>query len=210
MRCFVAFELTDSAREEIFSRMDRLRQVAEEVLGADGIHREWRPVRRENGHVTLLFFPGLTAPQRHAVWKQVEESVRQGVWRGLTFSWRGFSLWPSARRPNLICLEADPYPLEERWPLTQWVSQPPFCGPDGLPLADVRHLNPFRPHITLVRFRGQGGRNVAAVWPEWMARIPPLDPVRIAVDRVAMMLSDLTPDKPAYTREYSMSMVGDE
>ena len=94
--------------------------------------------------------------------------------------------------------------------MTQWVSQPPFCGPDGLPLADVRHLNPFRPHITLVRFRGQGGRNVAAVWPEWMARIPPLDPVRIAVDRVAMMLSDLTPDKPAYTREYSMSMVGDE
>lgn len=198
-RCFLGFELTDASRAYLRERLEPLqRRLAGEAY--------WpvRGVPADNWHATLLFFPELSAEERAEVWAAVERDAAAGSWRGLGFAWQGLALWPSPRRPGLVCLEAAPYPEAARWPLAGRLDQPPFAK------GDTRHLSSYVPHITVMRFRrGRGGklprpRDWAAV-QDWL---PEFDPEQVRFDRLSFFMSTVSPEQPIYPRERTLALQG--
>ena len=196
-RCFVGFEFEPESLAYLRERVEPAHRLLAEEQG-------WpvRLVRPENWHVTLLFFAGLETRARREVWAEVEAAARSGVWSGLAFEWRGLAVWPSTRRPSLVCLEAAPFPGTSAWPLP--VEREPFSH------ARIENYLSFRPHTTLMRFRrGKKGRSQGAVGREWRDlgnRLPAFEPERIGFDRVSMFLSTLTHEQPIYPREFTASL----
>lgn len=205
-RCFLGFELTESSRRYLEELLTPWQGMLEAEAG-------WpvRLVPPENWHTTLLFFKGLEPDQRDAVWAEVARSVASGVWRGLRFDWSGLAVWPSHRRPGLICLEAPLHASAADWPLTGRLAQHPFSQGDG------HHLLAYRPHITVMRFRRGGaagstppGRSLRLPSPpeiaERMAALPVIDPARVTLAAVSFFLSTVSPERPIYPREHTLSL----
>lgn len=190
-RCFLAFEFDDASRAYL---AERIVPFHERLAGREG----WpvRLVRPENWHVTLLFFNGLEAAERETVWAEVERAAAAGTWRELAFAWLGLAVWPTTRRPNLICLEAELYPGVEEWPLP--VAEEPFSK------GELRQYRAYRPHATVMRFKRGGRRPVTREWAALNREAPAFDPARIRFDRVAFLLSTLTAEQPIYPRERSL------
>ncbi len=198
-RCFVAFEFEAGSLAYLREWVEPVHRMLAEEEG-------WpvRLVRPENWHVTLLFFDGLEAGQRAEVWEEVAAAARSGAWAELAFDWRGLAIWPNPRRPSLICLEAARLsePVAEtgagtaEWPLP--IDREPFSlGKTGNTLA-------FRPHATLMRFRGRRQRSgLAREWRALRERLPAIEPGRIRFDRVSFLLSTLTQEAPIYPREFT-------
>jgi 2'-5' RNA ligase len=159
-----------------------------------------RLVNPKNWHLTALFFDDLDEVERAEVWAEVLRNVGAGAWSGLLFPWTGLALWPTPRRPNLICLEAPVYPEAAQWPLAERIAAPPFSK------ADTAHFAEYRPHITLMRFRGPTTRPYAKEWQAIQREIPLIPPTAIRFDSVSMILSDVKPDRPVYTREYTATL----
>lgn len=227
-RCFVAFELSEDSRDYLEERLTPVFGLLNEKSGWAQRHdRRVRKVPALNWHVTLLFFSDLDEAQRRQVWDEVARNAQAGVWAGLRFSWQGLALWPSPKRPNLICLEALQYEAAFAWPFTACLSHPPFS------LGMTEHLRRYRPHLTLMRLkRGVKGRvdkqggvkggdpaqeslnsqsnasRISHAW-EWaalVARMPPVDAHKVRVDRVALFLSTLNRETPIYPREFSTNL----
>ena len=194
-RCFLGFEFTP----------DSLAYLKEQVLP---VHRRlaeelgWplRLVRPENWHVTLLFFDALEPEERAAAWKAVEQGARSGAWRELGFVWRGLALWPSPRRPSLLCLEGEVFPGAAAWPLP--VAEAPFSK------GDLRHYGAFRPHATLMRLTRRGRKPLAREWRAFASELPAFDSAHIRFDRVAFFLSTLSEEQPFYVRERTVELTG--
>jgi 2'-5' RNA ligase len=194
-RCFLGFELEEESRRYLHTRVASLHAA----LRARG---RWpiRLVRPENWHLTLLFFPDLAEADRAVVWEPIEAAVRNGAFGDLAFAWQGLSLWPSARRPSLIALEAEPYEPAQAWPVAPLLETPPFSK------ADVRHFTPFRPHITLIRIDPRWRKTIPGLWEEVTADVPPLDPAAIRFHAVSFLLSTLSSDQPVYPREWTVTL----
>jgi 2'-5' RNA ligase len=167
-----------------------------------------RLIRPENWHVTLLFFEGLEQQERNAVWEEVARGVEDGMkdtgkdgpWRAPDFTWQGLALWPSPRRPSLLCLEAEPFPAGAAYAL-RTASAPCAKG-------NVEHYLAYRPHATVMRFRGRGGRrSLGREWRELRESLPEFDSGKIRCDRVSMFLSTLSGDQPVYPREFTLPLV---
>jgi 2'-5' RNA ligase len=189
-RCFVGLELDDGSR----AYLDSVVRPVHRALQSRG---RWpmRLVRPENWHLTLLFFPDLDEDGRAAVWETIERGASAGAWRDAAFDWRGLALWPSERRPSLIALEAAPYAPAERWPFVPLLGREPFSR------ADTRHVTPFRPHITVIRFDPRWRKALPEAWAHALRDAPAFDPARIRFDRVSFLLSTLGPEQPVYPRE---------
>lgn len=192
MRCFIGFELVDTCLERLRQRVEPFSRLLEKDLG-------WqvRMVPPQNWHMTGLFFQDLTEPERLQVWEEVRRNVGSGAWSALEFPWRGMALWPTPRKPNLVALEAPATDAAQRWPLATRLAEPPFNK------GDTAHLTEFRPHITLIRFRGATVRPYGKEWARLSDQIPQVPPSAIRFDRVSLFLSDVSPQKPVYTREYT-------
>jgi len=154
-----------------------------------------RLVRPENWHLTLLFFNDLARTERDIVWETIARGAAAGAWRDLAFAWQGLALWPSSRRPSLIALEGAPYAPARQWPIAPLLGREPFSK------ADTEHFEPFRPHITVIRFDPRWRKTIGPEWEAVMRDVPPLDPARIRFNRVSFLLSTLTKDQPVYERE---------
>ncbi len=196
-RCFLGFELSEASRAYLEGQ---LRPLHGRLAGELG----WplRLVPPPNWHVTLLFFDSLQPAEREEVWQGVERSVAAGDWAGLAFPWSALSLWPSPRRPGLLCLEAPLHPACGEWTLTGLLHEAPFSK------GTVEHLRAYRPHITLMRFRrGRGARLPRPRdWEAVQGELPPIDPARVVVDRVSFFLSTVCPAQPIYPRERTVPL----
>jgi len=192
MKCFIGFELVDTCLERMRLRIEPFGIKLQKELG-------WqiRMVHPGNWHMTCLFFQDLDEAERALVWSEVGRNISAGAWSTLGFPWNGLALWPDARKPNLICLEAPVYEHAAGWPLADMMQVPPFTK------ADAAHFAQYRPHITLMRFRGVATRPYAKDWERIKIDIPQIPPSAIRFDRVSLFLSDLSPKKPIYTREYT-------
>lgn len=197
-RCFLAFEFAPETLAYLTDQIDAAHRLLSEDHG-------WplRLIRPENWHVTLLFFEGLEQQERKALWEQVahgvEEGLKDGLWRAPDFAWQGLALWPSPRRPSLLCLEAGIFPAGAAFPL----------GTESEPCAkgNVEHYLTYRPHATVMRFRGRGGRrSLGREWRELRESLPALDGGKIRCDRVSMFLSTLSGDQPLYPREFTLPL----
>ena len=195
MRCFVGFELVDTCVERLRMRVEPFANHLVKEVG-------WqvRMVHPKNWHMTALFFQDLEQAERAEVWSEVLRNVEAGVWSDMIFPWNGLALWPTARRPNLIALEAPVYPDAAQWPLASRIGEAPFNK------ADTTHFAEYRPHITLIRFRGPGSRPYAKEWMGLSREIPLVPPTAIRFDRVSLFLSDVSPQKPVYTREFTTGL----
>ncbi len=190
-RCFLGFEFQPASLDYLREQVAPLhRRLSQEL--------SWpvRLVRPENWHLTLLFFEELAGGERAEVWKAVERGAGEGAWRELAVEWQGLAVWPSPRRPSLICLEAGLYPGAAAWPLP--VCEAPFSK------AKVRDYRAFRPHITLMRFNRR--RPMGREWRGIQDELPRFDPERIAFDRLSFFLSTLSPEQPIYPREFTVSL----
>ncbi|HEX7927504.1 MAG TPA: hypothetical protein VF678_07935 [bacterium] len=199
MRCFIGLELDEDCRERLRIHIEPFANKLQKELG-------WpiRMVPPPNWHQTVLFFQDLADAERAAVWQETLRNVEAGAWSDLFFPWQGLTLWPSPRKPSLICLAAEPVQDQERWPLFSRLGEEPFSK------GDVEHLKAYRPHITLMRFRGGASR---PYWREWQAqgnRIPQIPPTAIRYSRVSLILSDVSPTKPIYPREYTAKLKSNE
>ena len=194
-RCFLGFELSDSARGYLCSVISPLHARMKDELG-------WpvRLVPPDNWHATLLFFGDLDQAERAKVWEVVKSSVAGGTWRGLRPDWRNLSLWPSPRRPGLVCLEAPVYEPARDWPLTGMLDAEPFCKGEG------QHLRDYRPHVTVMRFRrGRGARPpYPRQWERLAGDLPPIDPQAVTLQAVSFFLSTVSPQHPIYPRERTL------
>jgi 2'-5' RNA ligase len=195
MRCFIGFELDEDCRERLRVHIEPFWDRLQRDLG-------WpiRMVPPGNWHQTCLFFQDLNDAERAAVWQEVLRNVEAGVWADLLFPWEGLVLWPTPRKPSLVCLAAPPSQDIAHWPLLQRLNEEPFSK------GDVEHLRVYRPHITLMRFRGGA---VRPYWREWQAQakhIPQIPPTAIRYSRVSLILSDVSPAKPIYPREYTTKL----
>lgn len=198
-RCFLGWELSAESRAYLRERLVPLhRRLADE--------RGWpvRLVPPDNWHATLLFFNDLSAEERETVWAVVAAGVEAGAWGPLRFAWRGLALWPSPRRPGLVCVEAERYPESVRWPLVPRLGDAPFSKGDG------GHLLDYVPHITVMRFRR--GRSARLPRPrDWEAvqpLLPSFDADAIRFDRVSFFLSTVSPAEPIYPRERTLALAG--
>ncbi|MCH8841986.1 MAG: hypothetical protein IID61_03315 [SAR324 cluster bacterium] len=194
-RCFVAFELAAASRQYLQERVVP-------VHDALRVKRRWpiRLVRPENWHATLLFFNDLSTQERDTVWQTVAMGARDGAWRGLAFDWRGLEPWPNRRRPSMISLVGEDHPQARSWPVAGLLQREPFSK------ADVRHYEPFRPHVTVMRFDVRWRKTLAADWAEVSETLAPIDKSRIVLDRAAFFLSTLSRDQPIYPRERTISL----
>ena len=188
-RCFLGFEFQPESLAYLRERVEPFFEKLKGELGWD-----LRLIRPENWHVTLLFFQGLEASEREEVWGEVEKAARGGVWKELAFDWKGLAVWPSPRRPSLICLEAGLYPATPGWPLP--VSREPFSK------GEVGHYLSYRPHATLMRLKGRS-HPVIREWKGLEGSLPEIDPGEIRFDRVSFFLSTLSREQPVYPRESS-------
>ena len=199
-RCFVGFEISDSSRSYLRSLLSPLHARMKDELG-------WpvRLVPPDNWHATLLFFSDLDEAERAKVWEVVESSVADGIWRGLQFGWREWSLWPSPRRPGLLCLEAPHHEPARNWPLTGLLDMEPFSKGEG------HHLRDYRPHVTVMRFkRGRGVRPPdPRQWERLAADLPPIDAHAVKLVAVSLFLSTVGPQNPIYPRERTLTLTGD-
>ncbi len=189
-RCFLAFEFAPESLAYLEEKVVELRRLLVREAGLP-----LRPVRRENWHATLLFFESLEAGEREQVWAEVERAAREGVWRDLAISWRGFAVWPNLRRPSLVCLEGDEFAGTAAWPLP--VDREPFSK------GQLNNYLHYRPHATLMRFARRERGPVGREWRALARFLPRISPGRITFDRVSFFLSTLSAEQPAYPREKS-------
>ena len=136
LRCFLGFELTGDSRAYLSGLLAPLH---EKLKGKLGWQVRLLPAR--NWHATLLFFQSLTAGERARVWRAVEADALAGTWADLRFAWSGLALWPSPRRPNLICLELEEADKPIRHPGAIGGTDKPVRHPGAIGGTDkpVRH-----------------------------------------------------------------------
>ena len=196
-RCFLGFELTETSRGYLCERLLPLRRTLAEDHG-------WpvRLVPPDNWHATLLFFPRLEEAERDAVWAAVAEGVAAGAWGALEFAWRGLALWPSPRRPGLLCVEAERYEGAARWPLAALAQQEPFRQ------GDTAHLLSYVPHITVMRLRAGRGARLPRPrdWEAVQPLLPAIEAAALRFDRVSFFLSTVTAERPVYPRERTLTL----
>ena len=193
-RCFVAFELTEESRAYVQARLAQV-----EGLLTSELPLRLRPVPAVNWHATVLFFPGLEDHERAALWASVAADVAAGVWHGIGFNWRGFELWPTPQRPNLLCLVGADYPAARDWPLYGRLEQVPFAK------ADLRHMERYL-HVTLMRAAERRRVDARAAWQALAPRLPAFDPRAVRVDRISLFLSVVSREHPVYPRAYTLPL----
>jgi 2'-5' RNA ligase len=195
MRCFIGFELVDTCLERMRQRVEPFCMQLNKELG-------WRLrlVHPDNWHMTCLFFADLDGAERELVWQEVLRNVTSGVWSDLMVPWRAIELWPEARRPTMIALAAPPFAGAAQWPISARLGDAP------LNKGEVAHLQTYRPHITMMRFRGPTRIPYEKEWSRITKHIPIIPPTAVRFDRVSLFLSDVSPTKPVYTREYTANL----
>ncbi|MDH4247709.1 MAG: hypothetical protein OEW39_07825 [Deltaproteobacteria bacterium] len=194
-RCFLAFELTERSRQALQGWFEPFLQG----LKAEN-SRVLHPVPAANWHTTLLFFSDLSEESMGRAWEQMRTWSGEKAWGALEFNWKGLALWPSERRPGLICLEAQVYSAHPPWPILNHLKQPPFNAGQG------DHLRTYRPHITLARIRGRGSRSLVQDLKKALAHHAATPLPAIQLDRLSFFLSAKAPGNPIYPRAYTLEL----
>lgn len=135
MRAFIAIELAEDMRAALAQKQERLRAVCAH-------NQEIRWTRPEGWHLTLKFLGELSVERAQEVIAALH------TLRGLekfAVEVKGFGFFPDARRPRVLWagIEAPPALAELAERIEAAVQK----------LGFSREERPFRPHLTLARFR---------------------------------------------------------
>jgi 2'-5' RNA ligase len=137
-RLFFALDVPKPAIDEVFQLQSRLRAFAERF--------DPRWTRREQVHLTLKFLGDVEISKLDELTRLTEECARDT--RAFDVSFERLAAFPNARRARVLAIELSPDPrlAELATRLEQAVER------FGIP----RERRPFRPHLTLARFKTPG------------------------------------------------------
>jgi 2'-5' RNA ligase len=177
LRSFVAVDVSPEAREKLAAAQDRLRP------GADGV--KW--VDPTSFHLTLKFLGAVEQGRLADTWNSVRENLTGA--KGFTLRFRGLGAFPSPTRARVIWAGAEEGSAELR-DLAARVEQ--ACAQHGF----AREERPFQAHLTLGRVREPVVNPRLA---EVIQELASEELGEVAVDRVRLMKSELTPKGAKYT-----------
>jgi len=187
LRSFLAFELPPEIRETT-------RSVLADLAGASG-DVKW--VRPEGVHLTVVFLGTLD----EGVLPDMKETVRAVARKHGPFrvSLKGSGFFPNRRRPRVVWigLEGD---FDRMGALRDELQE--SLAPFGI----KQERRPFRPHLTLGRFRREGrvsGELERAVAGREDLSSPPFD-----LTELVLFKSDLRPGGALYTKLESFPLAG--
>ena len=186
MRLFVAVDPGERVRRHLSAWLDAGR-------------RRWplRWVRPEQLHLTLQFLgeqpasavEPLAAALRAVAAHHPPLRLRSG----------GLGAFPGWRRPRVLVLHVDGGPE-----LADLAAAVRAAGAAACP-GDRPDDKPWRPHLTLARFRGRADASLVAALREWRPEPPP----DTAVDRIVLVESRLGPGGARYRDVAEFPLAGD-
>jgi len=176
MRAFVAIELPGAIKDAIESLIRRLRGV--------GARASW--VRRENMHLTLRFFGGITEDQSIRLGEILAENGREI--RPFPVHVRGIGAFPNARKPAVIWVGAE---APDDCLLHMNAAAENAARAIGLSPDD----KPFHPHITMARIRDT---RTARPLMEAIESEAAFDAGAFEASGMTLFSSELTPKGPVY------------
>ena len=176
IRAFIAIDPGQEVRKRIAVVQESLRS------GTQGV----RWVKPQNMHLTLKFLGNIAADNAEKLSGELKETLRGFSPFELRFE--GAGVFPNAKRPRVLWIGArsEGNHLQE---LEQKISR--LVSAFGIPADD----RPFRAHLTLGRIKGK------PPGIDLLNRLEKTDTRfgSVAIDRVFMMQSRLTPEGPIYT-----------
>ena len=185
IRAFVAIQIPDVVRAAL--------AVAIAEIGASGA-RGVRPVRPHGIHLTLKFLGDIEPVQVGPLAEAMEGAARSVAPFSLCLGDTGVFPGPGASGPARVLwvgLAGEVEPLRELWTaLERATSAQGFA----------RDRRGFNPHLTLARIRDgtqSSDRQMAAVA---LSKVRFDDDLRIPVDSIALMRSNLGPEGASYDR----------
>lgn len=175
MRAFIALELPDNLKKQLFSLTKLLRS------GGDTV----RWVRPENMHLTLRFLGEINAEQAEWIGSSLRASceARSPIHLGVG----GLGAFPKRRNPKVIWVGIRPHAeLTAMYEELEAVVREVGIEPE---------YRLFKPHLTLgrVKFLEKGSR-----LPRRLGEVD-LETVFVTVERITMFRSELKPEGPVYS-----------
>ena len=182
VRCFVAIELPDEARQSLAVLVAGLREA--EVRGL-------RPVNPDGVHLTLKFLGDVPTSQLDAVSAALEGAATDA--HPFDLELRGVGGFPNLRRPRVLWVGVgrDLEALQRLYEAVEEALAPLGFPPEG---------RAFTPHLTLARLRDgtspqerarAAGQLTSLAWAEGAA---------VPVGGVSLMRSTLRPGGAVYSR----------
>jgi RNA 2',3'-cyclic 3'-phosphodiesterase len=178
MRLFTAIELTDEARTAILATQ---KAVASELAGSS---RSLRLVRAEHLHLTLVFIGEVSRETGTTIVDVMSAEIPEAPFR---IAFGGVGVFPASGPPRICWLglaEGESHVIDVHSRVAERVRG---CGVS----VDSR---PFRPHLTLGRWRDRDRQVRARLHPP-SERVASVD-----VTAVTLFESQLSSAGPSYTR----------
>ena len=178
MRTFVAVPVNDQARDAVTSAEDDLRRAGADV--------KW--VEARNIHITLKFLGNVETGQLDQL-QAALRSALAGV-KPLEITLSGTGTFPSGKKHVRVVWVGITEGKQDLVKVAAAVEE----GCAGLGFA--REERPFEPHLTIGRVRRESGQLA-----ELAARVSgyQFNPLKVEIDRVNLMRSELSPKGPTYT-----------
>ena len=178
IRAFVAVSVSDEARQAVAALESDLRQAGADV--------KW--VEPRNIHLTLKFLGDTKTRQLDAICEALREALRGAPAFEVTLAGTG-TFPPRGPRVRVVWVGADEG-QEGLVDLARRVED--ACALQGF----AKEQRPFSPHLTIGRVR-PGARRLT----ELSARVAEarFNPLKVAIDRVNLVRSELSPKGPTYT-----------
>ena len=179
IRSFLAFELPPEIREQIEAVSRELQKLSLPV----------RWVRVHNIHLTIVFLGSVDEDAIDAI----KEKAQQGVTGFFTIRARlkGIGVFPNWRRPRVIWVGMDGE-IETLSNLRDALQR------ELEVLGFKPEKRPFRPHLTLGRFKGLIEQDEELKWI--LDRYHDFTSELHSLNELVLFKSDLKPDGPVYTR----------
>jgi 2'-5' RNA ligase len=178
IRTFVAVPVNDQARDAVTSAEDDLRRAGADV--------KW--VEARNIHITLKFLGNVETGQLDQL-QAALRSALSGV-KPLEITLSGTGTFPSGKKHVRVVWVGITEGKQDLVKVAAAVEE----GCAGLGFA--REERPFSPHLTIGRVRRESGQLA-----ELAARVSgyQFNPLKVEIDRVNLMRSELSPKGPTYT-----------
>lgn len=178
IRAFIAIPVSQEVRDLVSSILKRLITAGADV--------KW--VEPQNLHLTLKFLGNISLDMVDEISNVIQDAVR-GIDR-FELEIKGISSFPGGNKPmRVIWLGIDDLSglLEE---ISTRIEK--ACRPLGFEPEE----RGFKPHLTIGRVR-QGSPNLAKLKSEILSL--EFNPLKLSVDQVNLMRSELSPRGPTYT-----------
>jgi 2'-5' RNA ligase len=179
IRSFLAFELPPDIKRSVLL-------VSKDLRKSD-LNARW--VKVDNIHLTVVFMGDIREEDIRPIREEIKEvCLGSGPF---DISLKGIGVFPNERRPRVMWLGLDGE-IEMISALRDRLQE--RLGPFGI----KREKRPFRPHLTLGRFRRPGRKGPGL--DDIMARYKNLEGPVCRLEELIMFKSDLKPQGAIYTK----------